>query len=198
MTEKTIEELQEEINRRQAEEEKQKAYEQAKAQAEVQAMSEIAQDPTKALQTKLNMKVAEHIDGSTQVAEKISATADKLVDKGLQAQENKATASVILSEDETLEADFKKNKEEYLYHGINHKIDKQWKRDMLLIINDIWFIIWALVSFFTIVPVSTFLSRISALKGFIKGVAMVIGILMLLACLYGLTIFALRQFGVSI
>lgn len=198
MTEKTIEELQEEINRRQAEEEKQKAYEQAKAQAEVQAMSEIAQDPTKALQTKLNMKVAEHIDGSTQVAEKISATADKLVDKGLQAQENKATASVILSEDETLEADFKKNKEEYLYHGINHKIDKQWKRDVLLIINDIWFVIWALVSFFTIVPVSTFLSRISALKGFIKGVAMVIGILMLLVCLYGLTIFALRRFGVSI
>lgn len=187
------EELEQEIESRVIEKE---AYAKAKAEAEIKEMAIIAQDPTKALQTKLNMKVAEHIDNSQQVAEKIEQTADKLVDKGLKVQENKAVASVIDSEDETIEADFRKNKDEYLYHGINHKIDKAWKRSLLHIINDIWFVIWAIVSCFTIVPVSTFLSRIGALKGFMKGVAMVLGVLMLLACLGGLTVGCLKWTGV--
>lgn len=171
-------------------------YAKAKAEAEVKETALIAQDPTKALQTKLNLKVAEHIDNSQEVAEKIEQTADKLVDKGLKVQENKAVASVIDSEDETLEADFKKNKDEYLYHGINHKIDKEWKRKIVHIINDIWFVIWAIVSAFTLVPVSTFLSRIGALKGFMKTVAIVLGILMLIACLGGLTFACLKWTGV--
>ena len=171
-------------------------YAKAKAEAEVKETALIAQDPTKALQTKLNLKVAEHIDTSQEVAEKIEQTADKLVDKGLKVQENKAVASVIDSEDETLEADFKKNKDEYLYHGINHKIDKEWKRKIVHIINDIWFVIWAIVSAFTLVPVSTFLSRIGALKGFMKAVALVLGILLLLACLGGLTFACLKWTGV--
>lgn len=172
--------------------EAEKEYAKSKAEAEAKELSIIAQDPTKALQTKLNMKVAEHIDASQQVAEKIEQTADKLVDKGLKVQENKAEANIILSEDETLEADFKKNEAEYMYHGINHKIDKKWKRTIIHLINDIWFVIWAIVGCFTIVPVSTFLSRIGALKGFMKGVALVLGILMLLACLGGLTYGCLR------
>lgn len=172
--------------------EAEKQYAKSKAEAEAKELSIIAQDPTKALQTKLNMKVAERIDNSKEVANKIDKTTDILVDKGLQAQENKATASVILSEDETLEADFKKNEAEYMYHGINHKIDKKWKRNIIHLINDIWFVIWAIVGCFTIVPVSTFLSRIGALKGFMKGVALVLGILMLLACLGGLTYGCLR------
>lgn len=167
-----------------------------KAEAEVKEMSIIAQDSTKALQTKLNMKVAEHIDKSQEVATRIEQTADKLVDKGLKVQENKANASVTLSEDEELEADFKKNSNEYLYHGINHKIDKAWKRQMVHVINDIWFVIWAIVSCFTLVPISTFLSRIGALKGFMKGVAMVLGILLLLCCLGGLTYGCLKWTGV--
>lgn len=171
-------------------------YMKAKAEAEVKETAAIAQDPTRALQTKLNLKVAEHIDNSQEVAEKIGNTATKLVDKGLKVQENKADADIIDSEDETIEADFRKNKEEYLYHGINHKIDKEWKRKIILAINDIWFVIWAIVSFFTIVPVSTFLSRINALKGFIKGVALVVGIFMLLACLGGLTFACLKWTGI--
>lgn len=171
-------------------------YAKARAVAEVKETSAIVQDSTKALQTKLNQKVAEHIDTSEKVATKIEETADRLVDKGLKAQENRAVASVIKSEDETLEADFEKNKEEYLYHGINHKIDKQWKRNLIHVINDVWFVIWAIVSAFTIVPVSTFLSRIGALKGFMKGVALVLGIAMLLAVLGGLTYWLLDLFGV--
>lgn len=139
------------------------AYAAARAFAEVKATTDIATDPTRALQSKLNMKVAEHIDTSQKVAQKIDETADRLVDKGLKAQENKADAQITLSEDEKIEADFTKNKSEYLYHGIDHKVDKKWKRNLLLVINDFWFVIWAIVSCFTIVPVSTFLSRIKAL-----------------------------------
>lgn len=190
-----------EIKMRLAEEKKQEEnataeYMKAKAEAEAKELSAIAQDPTKALQTKLNLKVADHIDNSKAVAEKIEQTADKLVEKGLQVQENKVQATIIDSEDDILEADFKKNEDEYLYHGINHKIDKQWKRTMIHIINDIWFVIWAIVSCFTLVPVSTFLSRIAALKGFMKGVALVLGIIMLLACLAGLTYGCLKWTGV--
>lgn len=185
----------EQIIKREAEEKAQVEYARAKAEAEIKEQAIIVQDPTKALQTKLNMKVAEHIDNSQAVAQKIENTADKLVDQGLKVQENKATAGVIESEDEILDADYEKNKAEYLYHGINHKIDKKWKRTIIHVINDIWFVIWAIVSCFTIVPVSTFLSRVGALKGFIKGVAIVLGIVMLLACLGGITFAILRQVG---
>lgn len=171
-------------------------YIKAKAAAEVHETALIVQDPIKALNTKLNLKVADHIDQSPDVAQKISSTADKLVDKGLKAQENKATAEVILSEDETIEADYKKNKNEYLYHGIDHKVDAKWKRNLLLRINDIWFVIWAIISCFSIVPVSTFLSRIKALQGIVKGVAIVLGIVLLLTCLGGVTYAILSRCGV--
>lgn len=171
-------------------------YIKAKVAAEAHETALIAQDPTKALNTKLNIKVAEHIDNSQVVAEKISATADKLVDKGLKAQENKADAEVILSEDQAIVADYQKNKDEYLYHGIDHKIEAKWKRILLMRINDVWFVIWAIISCFTIVPVSTFLSRIKALKGIVKGVAVVIGILLMLACFAGVTCLILKACGV--
>lgn len=172
------------------------AYAKTKAESETNAMVDISTDTNKTLQLKLNQKLATHIDNDELVNEKIEATANKLVDKGLQVQTNKADASIIDSESDMNLADYKKNKDEYMYHGIDHSIDKQWKRKILHTINDIWFVIWALVSFFTIVPVSTFLSRIKALKGIVKGVAIVLGILMLLACLAGLTFFVLRQVGI--
>ncbi len=189
----TSEELEKKIEERANEKE---AYAKARAEAEAKEVALIAQDPRKALDTKLNQEIANHIDSSQEVQERIGETAMKVVDKGLQAQENKATAGVIDSEDEIIEADFKKNSQEYLYHGIDHKIDKKWKRNLLHVINDIWFVVWAIVSFFTIVPISTFLSRIGALKGFIKGVAVVLGIVMLLACLAGLVYACLKWVGV--
>lgn len=170
-------------------------YAKTKAETETNAMVDISTDTNKTLQLKLNQKLATHIDNDELVNEKIEATANKLVDKGLQVQTNKADASIIDSEADINEADFKKNEAEYMYHGIDHSIDKQWKRKILHTINDIWFVIWAFVSFFTIVPVSTFLSRIKALKGIVKGVAIVLGILMLLACLAGLTVLCLRSCG---
>lgn len=187
-----LEEMQKQIDAITAE----KEYEKAKAEAEVKEMSVIAQDPQRVIGVKLSEKLAKEIETSAEVDKKVAETTQILVDKGLEEQQNKATASVTNSENAELEADYTKYKDEYLYHGIDHKIDKKWKRKLLLFINDIWFVIWAIVSFFTIVPVSTFLSRIKALSGFIKGVAVVLGILLGLACLFGLTYGCLKWTGV--
>lgn len=187
-----LEEMQKQIDAITAE----KEYEKAKAEAEVKEMSVIAQDPQRVIGVKLSEKLAKEIETSAEVDKKVAETTQILVDKGLEEQQNKATASVTNSENAELEADYTKYKDEYLYHGIDHKIDKKWKRKLLLFINDIWFVIWAIVSFFTIVPVSTFLSRIKALSGFIKGVAIVLGILLGLACLFGLTYGCLKWTGV--
>lgn len=187
-----LEELEQEIKSMKSEE----AYAKAKAEAEVKEISTIVQDPQKAIQVKLGEKLAREIETSEEVDKKVAETTQILVDKGLIEQQNNATASVIKSENKTLEADFEKYKDEYLYHGISHKIDKKWKRNLLLFINDIWFVIWAIVSCFTIVPVSTFFSRIKALSGFIKAVAIVIGIVLGLTCLTGLTFACLKWTGI--
>ena len=171
-------------------------YAKQKAESETNAMVDISTDTNKTLQLKLNQKLSKHIDNDPSVNEKIEETVNKLVDKGLQVQTNKADASIIDSQSDINTSDFKKNEAEYMYHGIDHPIDKDWKRKILHTINDIWFVIWAFVSFFTIVPVSTFLSRIKALKGIVKGVAIVLGILMLLACLAGLTLLCLKRCGI--
>lgn len=176
---------------------REEAYAKTKAESETKEISTIMQDPTKALNVKLSQKLSNVIDTSAEVDKKVGETTQILVDKGLEAQKNKAQASVIDSEDDILEADYKKNKDEYMYHGINHKIDKPWKRKMIHIINDIWFVIWAIISCFTLVPISTFLSRITALKGFMKWVAIIVGGALLLLCLGGLTYACLKWSGVT-
>ena len=167
----------------------------AKAEANAREMSTIVQDPNKALMTKLNTEVAQYIDESAEVKEKVRENANTLVDSGLKVQKNEVQASVVRSEDSIMSAEFEKHKNEYMYHGIDHKIDAEWKKKILLTINDIWFVIWAIVSFFTIVPVSTFLSRIKALKGIVKGVAIVLGVFLGLGCLTGLTFACLKWSG---
>ena len=171
-------------------------YAKAKAEAEVKEMSSIIQSPQKLLNAKLGEKIGREIETSEAVEKKVASTTQILVDKGLKEQKNKAIAGVINSENEALEADFNKNKDEYLYHGINHKVDKKWKNRLLLTINDFWFVIWAIVSCFTIVPVSTYLGRIKALNGLTKAVAIIVGISLGLGCLGGLVFLALSLFGV--
>ena len=187
-----LDELENEIKRRNADE----AYAKAKAETEVKEMSSIIQSPQKALNAKLSDKIGKEIEQSEEVDKKVAETTQILVDKGLEEQRNKAVASVINSENETIEADFNKHKDEYLYHGIAHKIDKKWKRNLILFLNDIWFVALAILSFFTIVPFSMFLARIAALKGFIKGVAITVGTLCLLAIVGGLTYASLKWCGV--
>ena len=171
-------------------------YAKAKAEAEVKEISAIIQSPEKALNAKLSDKIGKEIETSEKVDKMVAETTQILVDKGIEAQRNKVDASVTNSENEKIEADFQKHKDEYLYHGIDHKIDKEWKRKLTLIINDFWFVVWAIVGCFTIVPVSTFLSRIKALRGFIKGVAIIVGIVLCVACLGALTYGCLKWTGV--
>jgi hypothetical protein len=150
-------------------------YAKARAEAEVKELSAIAQDPQKTIQAKLAQKLAKEIEQSEKVDKKVSDTTQKLVNKGLEEQQNKVETDVTKSENEKFEASFQKNKDEYIHHGINHKVDKRWKERMILFINDIWFVIWAVISGFTIVPVSTFTKRVKALKGLTKFVAVVVG-----------------------
>lgn len=172
----------------QVENKAEEAYAKAKAEAEVKEMSEIAQDPQKTIQVKLAQKLASEIENSERVDKKVADTTQKLVHKGLEEQQNKVETSVTNSENEKFEASFQKNKDEYIHHGINHKVDKRWKERMILFINDIWFVIWAVISGFTIVPVSTFTKRVKALKGLTKFVAVVVGCIF--ALIY-LSVFAL-------
>ncbi len=174
------------------------AYEEARAVAEVQATKEILVSPATAIKVKISEKFAEHIDNSKAVANKIDETANRIVEKGLQAEENNADAEITKSEDAKVEADFDKNKNEYLYHGIDHKIDKKWKRNLLLGINNFWFVVFAIASFFTVVPISTFITRIKALKGIVKGFAITIGILFMIAIIVAITYAILRACGVNI
>ena len=175
---------------------KQEAYAIEKAKQETNALMNIANDTSKTLQVKLNQKLANHIETDGKVAERLEETANKLVEKGLQAQDNQATASVMASEDAVMEEDFKKNCKEYKYHGIDHKIDKQWKRTAIMVVNDIWFVIWLIVGAFTFVGISTFLDRIRVLSGFVKWVAVCLGIVLGLASLTGLTYLVLNLTGV--
>ena len=105
-----LDEIEQKLKEKQAEE----AYAKARAEAEVKEIAIIAQNPQKAIQTKLGEKLAKEIETNAEVDKKVAETTQILVDKGLEEQQNKATASVINSENETLEADFQKYKDEYL------------------------------------------------------------------------------------
>lgn len=176
---------------------KEEAYAKEKARSETQAMMEVAQDTTQTIKLKLNQKVANHIETDEKVAIRVEETANKLVERGLEVQSNEATASVMNSEDAVMTADFQKHEKEYRYHGIDHKIDKQWKRTLIMVENDIWFVIWAIVGFFTFVPVSIFLDRIRVLSGFVRWVAIFFGVILGLACLAGFTYWVLNITGVT-
>ncbi len=116
----------------------------------------------------------------------------------MQAEENHAEAAITRSENGKNEADFDKNKNEYLYHGIEHKIDKKWKQKLVLGMNDFWFVVLAITSFFTIVPISMVMNRIKSLKGIVKGFAITLGTLFLLAIVGAITYAILRACGVKI
>lgn len=171
-------------------------YAKARAETEVKEMSAIIQSPQKALNAKLSDKIGKEIESSEEVDRKVAETTQILVDKGLEEQRNKAVAAVTNSENEKIEADYQKHKNQYLYHGIDHKLDKVWKQKMTLFINDIWFVILAIIGGVTVVPVSMIIARISALKGFVKGLAVIVAIALGVVVLGALTFGCLKWTGV--
>lgn len=161
------------------------------------AMAEIVSDPKKAIGTKLSGVVATKIDTDQKVADKVSKTADSIISNSLEEQANKADASNIRSTDDKNEALYEKYKNEYKYHGLDHKVDKVWKTQLMSVMNDIWFVIFAIISFFTIVPISIFMERIGVLHGIVKWAYGAIGILLVLGLLFAIIVLILHLCGIN-
>lgn len=171
-------------------------YARAKGEAEAREMSLIAQDTSKALQTKLNMQLANHIETSAEVTEKVKQTATKLVDKGLEIQDNKVEKELKETEKEKNAAEFELEEDNYRAFGQSTAPSKQWKKKMIELGSDFWFVILYAISFFTIAPFYFFIKEIKTQSGILKFVAIFVGVLLLLACLTGLTFACLKWTGV--
>jgi len=186
----------ERIKQKEAKEKAQAEYARAKAEAEAKELSLIAQDPTKALNTKLNMKVAEFIDSSQEVAEKIGNSAEKLVQKGLEVQENELDSQINKTKKDKNKSEFEVNEDDYRAFGQDTAPEKRWKKKMIEYGNDFWFILLYIVCFFTLAPFYNFTKIIKTQSGVLKFIAVLTGVLMLLACLGGFTYLVLRWCGV--
>ena len=161
------------------------------------AMADLVSDPKKMIRTNISGKIQEKIQTDDTVQERLGKTADTIIDRNLSSEQNKAIADNISSENDINEANFEKYKNEYSHFGIVTKVDKPWKTKIISVINDFWFIIFAIISFFTIVPVSIFIERLSALKGFVKAVFIILGCLLIAGILFGLIVLIFHFAGID-
>lgn len=166
-------------------------------EVKAKAMVDLVTDPKKAIRANISGKIQEKIQTDSIVQERLGKTADTIIDKNLSSEQNKAVAEHITSEDEINEANFEKYKNEYSHFGILSKVDKPWKTKIISVMNDFWFVIFAIVSFFTIVPVSIFVERLRALKGFVKAVFIILGCLLVAGILFGLVVLILHFAGID-
>lgn len=171
-------------------------YAKAKAEAETKEQALIIQDTNKALQTKLNMEVVNHIETSSEVVEKVKQTANKLVDKGLEIQDNKVEKELKETEKEKNAAEFELEADNYRAFGQSTAPTKNWKKKMIEYGSDFWFVVLYIISFFTIAPFYFFIKEIKTQSGILKFVAILVGSLLLLGCLTGLTFACLKWTGV--
>lgn len=166
-------------------------------EVKAKAMVDLVTDPKKAIRANISGKIQEKIQTDSTVQERLGKTADTIIDKNLSSEQNKAVAEHITSEDEINEANFEKYKNEYSHFGILTKVDKLWKTKIISVMNDFWFVIFAIISFFTIVPVSIFVERLRALKGFVKAVFIILGCLLVAGILFGLIVLILHFAGID-
>lgn len=166
-------------------------------EVKAKAMVDLVSDPKKAIRANISGKIQEKIQTDSTVQERLGKTADTIIDKNLSSEQNKAVAQHITSEDEINEANFEKYKNEYSHFGILTKVDKPWKTKIISVMNDFWFVIFAIISFFTIVPVSIFVERLSALTGFVKAVFVILGCLLVAGILFGLIVLILHFAGID-
>lgn len=166
-------------------------------EVKAKAMVDLVSDPKKAIRANISGKIQEKIQTDSTVQERLGKTADTIIDKNLSSEQNKAVAEHITSEDEINEANFEKYKNEYSHFGILTKVDKLWKTKIISVMNDFWFVIFAIISFFTIVPVSIFVERLRALKGFVKAVFIILGCLLVAGILFGLIVLILHFAGID-
>ena len=166
-------------------------------EVKAKAMVDLVSDPKKMIRTNISGKIQEKIQTDDTVQQRLGKTADTIIDRNLSSEQNKAIADNISSENDINEANFEKYKNEYSHFGIITKVDKPWKTKIISVINDFWFIIFAIISFFTIVPVSIFIERLRALKGFVKAVFIILGCLLVAGILFGLIVLIFHWAGID-
>lgn len=167
-------------------------------EVKAKAMVDLVSDPKKTIRANISGKIQEKIQTDDTVQERLGKTADTIIDSNLSVEQNKAIADHISSENDINEANFEKYKNEYSHFGIITKVDKPWKTKIISVINDFWFIIFAIISFFTIVPVSIFIERLRALKGFVKAVFIILGCLLIAGILFGLVVLIFHAAGIDL
>lgn len=187
--EKTIEEIEKEIK------EQQDIYVKAKAEAEAKEMSIIAQDTDKTLKAKLNSQIAKRVDSDDDTKAKIDASADRLIEKGLQMQEKQINKQLKNAELEENKAEFELSEDQYKAFGQSIAPKKKWQKKMIEIGYDFWFCVMHFICFWTLAPFYIFLNVIKNQKGALKFVAICVGVLLLLLCLGALTFACLKWTG---
>ena len=192
--ERTVEELEQEINsRKQAQEE---AYARAKAEAETKEVSTIVQDTSKTLQVKLTQKVASKIETSAEIDKKIDDTTEVLVNMGLETQQNQVETELKKSEKEKAKADFELNEDQFRAFGQDTSPKEAWKKKLIYLGYNFWFVVITFICFFTLAPFYIFTKVIKTQQGILKFVVIAVGVMLLLACLGGLTYGCLKWTGV--
>lgn len=181
-----------EIQRRLEEEKQQQqqqaeAYAKQKAEAETREISTIMQDTSKTLQVKLNQKVAERIETSAEIDEKITNTTNTLVDIGLGTQQNQVEAEYKKSQKDKALAEFELNEDQYRAFGLDTSPEEKWKKKLIKYGYNFWFVVISFICFLSLAPFYVFTKIIKTQSGVLKFVAIVIGILLLLVCLGALT-----------
>lgn len=171
-------------------------YMRAKAEAETREMSAIVQDTSKTLQVKLNERASSIINTSPEVDKKINSTTDVLVDMGLETQKNQVEAELKKSQRNNAKADFELNEDDYRAFGQEIAPNKKWKRKMIELGNDFWFIVLYAICFFSLAPFYSYVKVIKSQSKALKFVAICVGVILLLTCLGGLTYALLRKCGV--
>lgn len=171
------------------------AYAKAKAEAETNAVSTIMQDTSKTLQVKLNQRVAEKIETSAEIDEKIDNTTNALVDMGLQTQQNQVEAELKKSKKDKAKADFELKEDQYRAFGQDTSPEENWKKCLITCGYNFWFVVISFICFVSLAPFYIFTKVIQTQKGVLKFVTIAVGVLLLLACLTGLTFACLRWCG---
>lgn len=199
-----IEEIQKEIDAIKKSQEEAKAesqakmqetYAKAKAESETKEMAIIAQDTNKTLQTKLNTRLANHIDTDELVSAKIEETATKLVEQGLKVQEKKVESDLKTAQKEERKAEFELSEDQYRAFGQDTAPKKPWQQKLIELGYDIWFVFWYFVCFWTLAPFYMILKIIKNQKGVLKFVAISAGVVLLLAILAAVTYLILKITG---
>ncbi len=193
----TLEELEEEIRaKKEVDEKAQIEYVKSKAETETKEISLIAQDANKTIATKINSKVVNYIDSSPDAEKKINETAEKVVDKGLETHLNKVETELNKSKTDRNKSEFDLDADAYKAFGQETSPNATWKKRMIQYGNNFWFIVLFIVCFFTLAPFYNFMRVIQTQSGILKWVAIITGVVMLLAIFGGLTFACLKWSGV--